>query len=304
MNLVSPAEVIEQVVAAIPNECRQHVIIIGSLAAAYHFFGNDNSRGVRTKDIDCVLAPHIVAVQTGESTAQTLLDAGWQRRSEGGWDKPGTDETPDDKLPAVRLYPPGSKEWFLEFLTVPESENDDRKKWTRIKLKDGFFALPSFRFLSLTTFEPISLPTLRICCARPEMMALANLLEHPVIRPEVMSSQIASRSIKRSNKDLGRILSIAYLSRDDVFEAWSDHWVRALRREFPTQWPSLASHAGNGLRALLDSPNDLEEAHHTCINGLLASIPGITIENLAFVGKRVLVDAIEPLETFGQSAGR
>lgn len=301
MNLVSPAKVLGQVVAAIPVECRPHVIIIGSLAAGYHFFGDDDARDVRTKDIDCVLAPRIAAVRTGQLTAQALLDAGWTRRAAGGWDKPGTVDTPTDQLSAVRLFPPGSHEWFLELLTVPESEQDAGKKWTRIELRDGHFALPSFRFLSLTAFEPLPLPDLGIRCARPEMMALANLLEHPFIRPDLMSAPIAGRSIKRSNKDLGRILAIARLSPDDALASWPDRWIRALREEFPTQWPALARTAGDGLRALLASQNDLEEAHHTCLHGLLASVGGVSAENLRLIGERVLVDAVEPLEALGRA---
>ena len=35
--------------------------------------------------------------------------------------------TPDDKLPVKRLYFPGSREWFIELQTVPESELDLRE---------------------------------------------------------------------------------------------------------------------------------------------------------------------------------
>ena len=64
MKLLSPSKVLAQVSAAIPAECRQHVIIIGSLATGYHFFGDDAEHAVRTKDIDCVLTPRIAAVAT------------------------------------------------------------------------------------------------------------------------------------------------------------------------------------------------------------------------------------------------
>lgn len=301
MKLVSPAKVLTQVASAIPTECRQHVIVIGSLAAGYQFFGDNDEQAVRTKDVDCVLAPRIAAIPSGENTAQTLLDNGWRRREAGGWDKPGTEDTPDDELSAVRLYPPDNDEWFLEFLTVPESENDKGKKWTRIKLKDGYYALPSFRFLSLTAFEPHDIPALGIHYARTEMMALANLLEHPFIKDDPMSSEIEGRVIKRSNKDLGRILAIARLSADGVIETWAERWARALKQEFPTQWREIAANAGSGMRALLASPNDLEEAHHACINGLLASVGNVTIEQLQIVGEQVLVDAIEPLEKLAQA---
>lgn len=301
MKLVSPAKVLAQVASAIPADCCQHVIVIGSLAAGYQFFGDNDAQAVRTKDVDCVLAPRIAAVHAGESTAQTLLDAGWRRCSAGGWDKPGTEDTPDDELSAVRLYPPDNDDWFLELLTVPESEHDQGKKWTRIKLSDGYYALPSFRFLSLTAFEPLDIAELGIRCARSEMMALANLLEHPAIKDDPMSSEIAGRVIKRSNKDLGRILAIARLSADGALETWPERWARALQQEFPSQWKTIAAKAGSGLRALLASANDLEEAHHACINGLLASAGNVTIEQLEIVAEQVLVDAIEPLEKLAQA---
>ncbi len=44
------------------------------------------------------------------------------------------------------------------------------------------------------------------------MMALANMLEHPKIKSDTMSGLLQGRTIKRSNKDLGRVLAIAYLS--------------------------------------------------------------------------------------------
>ena len=243
-----------------------------------------------------MLTPRIAAVAAGQLTAQTLLDTGWTRSEASGWSKPGTAETPEDQLAAVRLCPPGSDEWFLEFLTVPESENEAGKKWTRIELRDGFFALPSFRFLSLTTFDPLDLPALSIRYARPEMMAFANLLEHPEIKPEPMSGAIVGRAIKRSNKDLGRVLSIARLIPDGALDTWPKRWLRALQQEFPVQWRDLGGGTGRGLRALLASPNDFEEAHHTCVTGLLAHLPSLTLENLRLTAERVLVDAVEPLE--------
>jgi hypothetical protein len=296
MKLLSPSKVLAQASVAIPKECRENVIIIGSLATAYHFFRNDPGHAVRTKDIDCVLVPRIAAVAAGQRTAQTLLDAGWTRAVANGWSKPGTIDTPEDQLAAIRLCPPNSEEWFLEFLTVPESENEAGKKWTRIELRDGFFALPSFRFLSLTTFEPLDLPTLGIRYARAEMMALANLLEHPRIKTELMSTAIVGRAIKRSNKDLGRILSIARLSPDGALDTWPELWLSAIQAAFPLQWRDLSKGTASGLRTLLNSPNDFEEAHHTCVTGLLAHLPTVTLENLRLTAERVLVEAVEPLE--------
>ena len=133
------------------------------------------------------------------------------------------------------------------------------------------------------------------------MMGFANLLEHTRIKPEPMSTAIVGRAIKRSNKDLGRILSIARLSPDGALDAWSERWLRALQQEFPSQWRDLAASAGSGLRALLASPNDFEEAHHTCVTGLLAHLHSVTLENLRLTAERVIVDAVEPLEALARA---
>jgi hypothetical protein len=196
------------------------------------------------------------------------------------------------------LKPPGESEWFIELLTVPESPSDVKKRWIRIETSHGHFGLCSFGFLSLANFRPLPTP-LGIAIARSELMALANLLEHPEIRPESMSGLIATREIKRSNKDLGRVLAIARLATahdEDAMLGWPNIWSAALKDRFPNDWLALARRAGDGLRQLLNQPNDLEEARHTCEFGLLASTPP-TAEQLRVVGLRLLQDAIEPLET-------
>lgn len=247
-----------------------------------------------------MLEPFHAAVGAGQSIARQLLDAGWQRRMQGDHQEPGTDATPEGDLPAVRLYPPlvdptSEEAWFIEFLTVPESAGTLGKKWTRLPLAEGHFGLPTFRYLSITAFRSLPAGDLGIRYARPEMMALANLLEHPEIKPERMSSVIAERAIKRSNKDLGRVLAIATLADPDGYEPWADAWLEALQACFPDEWRDLAMRTGNGLRELLASNADLEEAHHTCLNGLLASQPPI-LDALRAAGRRVLAEAIETLE--------
>jgi hypothetical protein len=127
-------------------------------------------------------------------------------------------------------------------------------------------------------------------------MALANLLSHAVIASDVMNTPYGNRRIKRSNKDLGRVLSLARLSGDDTVETWVSMWEEALRACFPTRWPVLVTSAGAGFRELLSSSEDFEEAHHTCIVGLLSSQPP-PLDQLKATGLRVLQDAIEPLES-------
>jgi hypothetical protein len=295
MRLISPAAVLEQIAAAVPEDCRENIIIIGSLAAGYHFFGDNALLMVRTKDADCLLSPRIEAISAGVAITERLFQQNWQFRPDAKWSSPGNEFTPDDQLPAVRLTPPGVPDWFIELLTVPESPSDMNKRWVRLATSAGHFGLCSFGFLSLTNYRPISTPH-GIAIARPELMALANLLEHPEIRPETMSGLIAAREIKRSNKDLGRVLAIARLSigrNEDALLDWPAIWREAMQARFPENWRTLLGRTGAGLRQLLNRPNDLDEARHTCEHGLLASGPPSS-EQLRLAGLRLLQDAIEP----------
>ena len=72
-------------------------------------------------------------------------------------------------------------------------------------MDEGHFGLPTFRFISITAFDALPAGDLGIRYARPEIMALANLLEHPEIKPDRMSGLFAGLAIKRSNKDFGRV---------------------------------------------------------------------------------------------------
>jgi hypothetical protein len=215
---------------------------------------------------------------------------------------PETPHTPEQNLPAVRLYPPELSEgdedaWFIELLAEPEPNQTAERKWSRIIIDDGHFGLPSFRYLSLASFNPIKIKDLGIYYANPEMLALANLLEHPCIKPERMKASIAGRSIKRSNKDLGRVLALGFLAERNGlydFSAWGFEWQSALMSLFEKEWQKIAKTAGDGLRSLLESDEDFEEAHHTCINGLLSSIKP-SIDELKTTGYRILGEAVEKL---------
>lgn len=173
------------------------------------------------------------------------------------------------------------------------------KEWTRLELPQGHFGLPTFRFLSVIAHQPLPVADPGIRYAQPVNMALANLLEHQIIKPDLMSSLFAGRAIKRSNKDLGRVLAITILADLDDYSPWADAWQAALEARFPGDWKAIVSNAGSGLRALLNSDDDLEQALYTCTNGLLASQPP-TLDELRTAADRLPGDAIERLEQAAQ----
>lgn len=201
----------------------------------------------------------------------------------------------------VRLRPPGEtpSPWFLELLSAPPAfkAGAPDKKLRRVETSIGHFAICSFDLLALAEWQPLETAhSVRI--ARPEMMALANLLHHP----GVANTLIAGTDYKRSNKDLGRVLALAYLTmqrgrRDhtEEFDAWADSMWSALREKFGDQAQRLAATAGTRLRALLASPIDLDQALRITNLGLLASLD-VSMDAFRATGARVVVEVIEDLE--------
>lgn len=280
---------------AIPPELHSNMIIIGSLAAAYSFFDEQSGEGVRTKDVDCMLSPSTRAIPVAKDVTQKLLDNAWTYRPSKEFPAPGTKESAAKDLPLVRLNPPGATEWFLELLCPPSASNQGKaeRNFERVETDKGHFALVSFGFFNLLEHEPISGPeNLRI--ANPSMMALCNLLHHPRISQET----IAGSAIKRSNKDLGRVLALAYLTHEkdkDELESWAASWAHVLADKYPERAIALMKGVGSGLRALLQSTEDMEQAFESCQTGLLAR-RRITVSILQATGKRMLTTVIEPLE--------
>lgn len=288
---VSPHNVLAEVANAIPAEVHPNIIIIGSLAAGYWQLRRDAGFGVRTKDIDCVISPHVEAVDKGRAVAEKLLAAGWTPHFTGNITGPGTSVDQVDKLPAVRLYPPKGGDWFIELLTEPASEEQAGRVWTALPLSSGdVYALPSFRYTGIATFDAAE-TSFGIRCAIPCMMALAHLLEHRTIKPDL----IDGTGDKRSNKDLGRAFALARLSTEEELEEWAERWAIALQTRFLNQWKEMALYVGDGIRALLASPADLQQAAEIANRGLMSSRP-VTAKDLRIIGDQLLSFIIADLE--------
>ena len=155
-----------------------------------------------------------------------------------------------------------------------------RKNWIPIRLDNGYFGLPSFEFLSVAAYKPLD-TEFGIRYSRPVMMALANLLSHRVIAPDTMSTMIEDRAIKRSNKDLGRVLALARFSGDAEIGEWPEQWLEALTVCFPTRWRDLALTAADAMRVV----------HHQCV------LLFVVTDDLrrAVVNHKVLPAPVEPL---------
>jgi hypothetical protein len=295
--LVNPREVLEEIIAAVPLDTRKNLTIIGSLAVGLRYENQIQGMAVRTKDADCLLSPRMEAVDAGRAIAEELIRAGWTPDTTNPLNVPGDQYTPMDELPVVRLCPPNGAKWFMELLAVPEAPQDTGRTFEKLPTSIGYFVLPSFGSLAVAAFDPEH--RMSISIARPEMMALANMLGHPEILPKTMSRPFHGREIKRSNKDLGRVLAIALLAErelEDALLSWPDAWLTALEAVYPDDFSNQVIRAGDGIRALLSPEHvaDFDEAHHTCVYGLLSSNPP-TKEKLRLAGERLLEDAINPL---------
>jgi hypothetical protein len=276
-----------RIAGEIPADLLNHLYIAGSLAAACHYAGTLTSHTVRTKDADLVIHP-AGDTTSARSIAERLLAAGWRRK-----ENCAPRDSPVDELDAIRLYPPTHSDYFVEFLNLP-SAGQHGKRWLAVELDDGWYGIPSFEFLSLTSFER-ERTTSGVEYATPAMMALANLLSHPSLGSAMIGTLVEGRSILRSAKDLGRVLALAWLEGRSGTEAWLPLWRRALKFCFPDRWQNLAGQVGSGLRELLGDDDAFEQAFHSCAYGLLVG-KNVELDQLRAAGERLLVDVIGPLE--------
>lgn len=286
---LDPAPLFALIADQVPADLLPHILVVGSLAAAYQYRGQLAGGGVTTKDADFVIQP-AGAIAECQAIAGRLLEAGW-RRHEKCQARPAAE--PAEELQAIRLYPPTTDFYFVELLGLPAADQPEIKRWVPVELVDGWYGLPTFRYMGLTRHGArFSAEGLQY--AAPEMMALANLLSHPEVGEETMSTPIGNRTLRRASKDLGRVLGLALLTDPDELEAWTAYWEAALRSEFPIDGAMLARRAGDGLRSLLARDDVLDEARHALDIGLLAG-RGVTANQLRAVGRQLQAFAIEPL---------
>src|SRR5258706_14898767 len=113
-------------------------------------------------------------------------------------------EMPSDveTLWAIRLMPPGSNDYFIEFLNVPAEEQAAPKLWIPVQLNGGWYGLPRFKFIGvLNLVRPASDEGLGY--PAPGMMGLSNLLLHPAGH-EIEIESAGFRGLCPRAQELGR----------------------------------------------------------------------------------------------------
>jgi hypothetical protein len=294
VNQLDPQKLFERIAHDIPGDLHRHLFVTGSLAAAYHYKAQLQGQAINTKDADLVVHP-AGHVDSCREMAEKLKDIGWRNIDEC---YPQATADPVGNLRAIRLYPPGSTEYFIEFLNIPDKDQAEAKRWVPLQLKDGWYGLPSFRFLGVVSIGRIA-SHVGLEYAQPSMMALTNLMSHS----QVGTIRIESgdmRGVLRSAKDLGRVMALARLEGRAGTEAWREHWLRAIQECFPTSWKELLINVGSGLEELLSDDNSMKDACKTTDIGLLNGM-SVSVDMLLATGDRLIQDVIIPLRKESQT---
>lgn len=295
--LLDPASILDVVAAHLPKSLHRHVLIVGSLAAAYSHRAQLVGGKVSTKDADVIVHP-AGAIAKCAAIAQKLLDNDWRRRTgptNACYPRPSAE--PLDQLTVIRLNPPKDSAYFLELLALPRSDQKEPKRLNPCRLEDGWYSIPSFRFTSVLAHEPAK-AACDLAYATPAMMSLSNLLSHQEIGKSRISEPLATggRLILRASKDLGRVLALARLAAPDALEEWHEHWADALRARFPSSAADLAEKAGSGLKRLVEDEAAFDDALYAVQVGLLAGL-GVTRTELLALVREVDELALKPLAT-------
>lgn len=261
------AALLQRVADKIPLALRPNVVVIGSIATAWAFRDVSGTHSVATKDIDILLRPAINAVATAQSLGQELLREGWTPQYPPGV-VPGNAATPLDKLPALRLSPPGDEAgWFVELLAEPPTEQTARRHWRRFSTAAGEFGLPSFRYMPVAVHGAEDTEFgLRV--AQPTCMALAHLLEHA--DPDRTPISNLPGQPPRFTKDVGRAISLWWLAGQQSVtadDAWRRDWHETLTALYPGRLAEMHAAARTGLASVADY---LRESHQIALNGVLA----------------------------------
>lgn len=287
--LLDAGDLLARLAERIPSRLHPHIVVIGSIAAAWAYRDVSGTHAVATKDVDLLLRPAVDAVATARELGQQLIDEGWLPQFPNGI-APGTERTLDDDLPALRLSPPDDQAgWFLELLAEPLPDQHLRRRWQRFRTGLGDFGLPSFRYLPVAV-HAAEATAFGLRVARPARMALAHLLEHA--DPDRTSISSLPGTPPRFVKDVGRAIALWWLAREQsalAYRDWNAQWSETLEALYVGEMADLRRRAAKGLRSVEYA---LSEAHRIALNSVLAP-HGTTLDAFrrAYAGLREVVDS-------------
>ena len=136
MTRLNPQVLFARIARDVPTDLHQHLFVTGSLAAAYHFSDQLQEQSLNTKDADLVVHP-AGDVGSCRELAERLRDIGWTQKQDERF-HPRADREPVDNLPFIRLCPPESHDYFIEFLTLPPPGQKEPLRSVPVELSDGW----------------------------------------------------------------------------------------------------------------------------------------------------------------------